>query len=137
MMCVYKGKSDENTFISKREEERRPDAQFRFSDTGEGRREFRINLRHSQKAMTNHSKFSYLVQHSTASDSDKDWQLWTVEEAGSGYYFIRSKKDGKVIYDDPTLLSFDWGFRLEPIFTFQDACGEGRQKFRFERMDSI
>ena len=144
LMYAYQGKSGEDVLISKARNgcRHRPDAQFRFLDTGEGRREFRVYLRHSEKAITNHSKFSYLVQHSTDNDSDKDWQIWTVEEAGSGYYFIKSKKDGKVIYHHPGYLEYAPGKEIwwgsvceEEMFTLRDFCGEDRQKFEFLRFD--
>jgi len=125
------------------------DQKFRFFDTGEGNREFKIYLRHcsdravtnSDRAVTNHSGCPWhLVQHNTVQPND-GWQIcqiWTVEKAGSSYV-IKSKKDGKVIIrtNETHEVVSNCYLMVYVEFTVQDASGDDREKFTFRQMSRI
>lgn len=74
-------------------------SQFRFEDTGEGKQEFIIYARHSGLAVTHgdvyHLPWTDLSQVHRLKAGDKwhDRQIWTVEDAGGGWYVIKSKQD--------------------------------------------
>jgi len=130
-------------------------AQFRFQDTGEGERWFRIFVRHSGLLVTHHSDFNWnLVQHYQVdpNDHNREWQYWTFEEAGNGTYFIKSKKDEKVIYlSDVTGTSIIsgsvWGnisYTMKQLKHLKLKTADLRrttdcqsEKFTFEKMDRI